>query len=376
MSLGFLRGQARFMAEAGFEVHVVTAPGEGQAEFAAREGATVHSAELRRSVAPVADLVALWQLWRLMRKLRPAIVHSHTPKGGMLGMLAATLSGVPQRFFHLRGLAYESRQGLGRRVLLASDWLSCTLAQRVFAVSESIRRQAVADGLCRADKIEVLAGGSGNGVDATGRFTPADEDARAQARQALGLPREGLVVGFVGRLAVDKGLGELVGAWELLQPAHPSAHLLIVGEQDERDGLSQELLAKLKALPAVTCAGHLPRPELAYAAMDLVALPTYREGFPNVALEAAAMALPLVATEVSGCVDAVLPEQTGLLVPPRDAQALARGLERYLTSAELRLAHGRAARERVLAWFRQEVIWRELLARYERRAAPRPRAGE
>ncbi len=91
---------------------------------------------------------------------------------------------------------------------------------------------------------------------------------------------------------------------------------------------------------------------------------------------AAAMALPLVATEVSGCVDAVLPEQTGLLVPPRDAQALARGLERYLTSAELRLAHGRAARERVLAWFRQEVIWRELLARYERRAAPRPRAGE
>lgn len=365
VSLVFLAGQVSFMRAAGYSVHAITSPGPELASFGAREGVRVEAVEMPRRITPLQDLVALRRLWKALRRIRPDIVHAHTPKGGLLGMLAAWLARVPVRVYHLRGLPFVTAAGPRRRLLRATERVSCALAHRVLAVSHSIRTIAVDEGICREDKIKVLLGGSGNGVDATGRFVPAAPAVRAEARAELAIPPDAAVVGFVGRLVRDKGVVELAEAWLRLREGAPGLHLLLVGPAEREDAVPVEVLAALRADPRVHLTGHARDTPRLYAAMDVVALPTYREGFPNVALEAAAMGLPIVATSVPGCTDAVRDGVTGTLVPARDAGALAGALRRYLEDPALRDRHGQAGRQRVLAEFRREAIWEGIAAEYQ-----------
>jgi glycosyltransferase involved in cell wall biosynthesis len=288
------------------------------------------------------------------------------------------------RIYHMRGLPLMGATGVKRRLLWSTEWIACRLAHRVFCVSHSVRREAVDAGICPPEKIRVLLGGSGNGVDATDRFDPdaRGEEARRLTRTRFGIPASAPVIGFVGRIVRDKGVVELAGAWRELRERYAHLHLLLVGPFEPQDPVPAETERLLRADPRVHLAGmDWDTPPL-YAAMDVVALPTYREGFPNVPLEAAAMRLPVVATRIPGCVDAVADGRTGLLVPPRDPAALRDALVRYLDDPELRLLHGAAGRERVLREFRQEGIWEALHAEYRRllaehglrhRAAPEPR---
>jgi glycosyltransferase involved in cell wall biosynthesis len=370
VSLTFLSGQASYVRSRGFSVHAITSPGPELAAFAEREGAQAHAIPMPRAITPLQDLAAVYRLWRLLRRIDAPIVHAHTPKGGLLGMIAATLARTPVRIYHVRGLPFVTERGLRRRLLRLTERISCGLAHQVFAVSDSMRSILVVDGLCPPDKIKVLLGGSGNGVDATGKFTPAPPAVRSAARGSLGIPGDAPVVGFVGRLARDKGVAELAAAWRTLRERDPDLHLLIVGWNELEPSLAP-LLAALEADPRVHVTGPRGDTPQLYAAMDVIALPTYREGFPNVALEAAAMKLPIVATAVPGCVDAVQDGVTGTLVPARDGDALAAALQRYLSDPRLRAAHGEAARRRVLADFRREAIWQALVAEYDRLAAAR-----
>jgi glycosyltransferase involved in cell wall biosynthesis len=371
-ALFFLCGQASFMRRAGIALHAMSSPsssvGGSLAAFGDQERVPVHPVEMARRITPLRDLVALWRMWRVLRRVRPAVVDAHTPKGGLLGMLAAVLARVPVRVYHLHGLPFVTATGLRRQLLRLAERVSCRLAHRVLAVSHSIRALAVAEGFCPPEKIAVLHGGTVNGVDATGRFRP-DPAARESARGERGIPADGLVVGFVGRLARDKGIVELAGAWARLRHDE-RLHLLLVGPLDASDEVPAHVLAALRADPRVHLEGAVADPVRLYAAMDVVALPTYREGFPQVALEAAAMALPIVGTDVPGCVDAVTSD-TGTLVPPRDVPALAAALRRYVADAALRERHGAAARRRVLAEFRQDALWEALAAEYRALLASR-----
>jgi len=364
VSLVFLAGQVSFMRNAGYSVHAITSPGPELVSFGAREGVSVLAVDMPRRITPLQDVVALWGLWRALRRIRPDIVHAHTPKGGLLGMLAAWLARVPVRVYHMRGLPFVTAAGSRRRLLRATERFSCALAHRVLAVSHSIRTIAVDERLCEKDKIKVLLGGSGNGVDATGRFVPQAPAVRAEAREALAIPADALVIGFVGRLVRDKGVVELATAWRRLRERISGLHLLLVGPPESEDAVPGEVLAALRADPRVRLTGHARDMPRLYAAMDVVALPTYREGFPNVALEAAAMEIPIVATSVPGCVDAVQHGITGLLVPPRDAAALGDALGRYLEDPTLRKLHGVTARRRVLVEFRREGIWQAVVDEY------------
>jgi glycosyltransferase involved in cell wall biosynthesis len=363
VSLYFLSGQAAFMRRSGLDVHAIASPGDFLQAFGDQEGIPVHGVEMTRSITPARDLRALWRLWRLMRRLRPQIVHAHTPKGGLLGMIAAWLAGAPVRIYHMRGLPFVTATGPRRRLLRAAERLSCTLAHRVLAISHSMRAIAVEERLCGAEKIRVLLGG-GNGVDATGRFVPRHASTRPSDRARHGIPADALVIGFVGRIVRDKGLVELARAWGQIREREPSAHLLLVGQLEDQNPVPADVLASLRRDPRVHMTGlDFDTPPL-YSAMDVVALPTYREGFPNVPLEAAAMGLPVVATRIPGCVDAVQDGVTGMLIPPHDASALTIALERYLADPALRARHGQAGRRRVLAEFRREAIWQAVSGEY------------
>jgi glycosyltransferase involved in cell wall biosynthesis len=370
-ALFFLRGQPGFMHAHGLEVHAVSSPGPELEQFARDEGVDVHPVEMRRAISPVHDVGATTHLVRLLRRLKPDIVHAHTPKGGLLGMAAAALARVPVRVYHLHCLPLVTSRGVRRSLLWIADRVACLLAHRVLCVSSSIRELAIAEGLVGPGRIDVLGHGSINGVDAEGRFRPGPASAAAgrAERTRWGIPEDALVIGFVGRVVRDKGIAELSDAWTGLRERFPSAHLLVVGSTEPEDPIPPGVMEALRADPRVHLTGlRWDTPPL-FAAMDVVVLPSYREGFGVVLLEAAAMALPVVGTDIPGGREALVDGITGLLVPPRDAPALEGALARYLGDPDLRARHGAAGRDRVMRDFRPEVLWAALLEVYQAEAA-------
>ncbi len=378
-SLIFLRGQPRYMRARGIDLQVVSSPGADLDAFAREESVKATGIPMARAITPLADLRSLVRLWTLFRRERPDIVHSHTPKGGLLGTIAATAAGVPVRIYHMRGLPLMGATGLKKRLLTLTEHVSCALATEVLCVSHSLRAVALDLSLTGPERIRVLAGGSGQGVDAVGRFNPErfDENARANARAELGLPESALVFGFVGRVVRDKGVHELAEAWQRVRAELPDAHLVVVGPLEPQDPIAPEVHEKLRRDPRVRLVGATADTPKIYEAVDVVVLPTYREGFPNVPLEAAAMRRPVIATRIPGCIDAVEDGITGTLVPPKDAERLAAAMLAY-RSAELRETHGTAGRKRVIASFGRETIWQCLAETYAAHvsalASPRRRA--
>jgi lipopolysaccharide/colanic/teichoic acid biosynthesis glycosyltransferase/glycosyltransferase involved in cell wall biosynthesis len=362
-----LRGQVRCMKSKGFDVQVVSSPGASLVRFGAEQQVATHVVAMTRRITPWRDLVALWRLRGLFRRVRPHLVHGHTPKGGLLSMLAAWWSGVPVRVYHLHGLPLMTATGLRRRVLRYSEKIACFFAQQVLCVSASVRDVAVAERLCPPEKIQVLLHGSIDGVDAE-KFNPArfPPELRQKTRAQYGILPDALVVGFVGRIVGDKGLLELAEAWRRIRNEFEHVHLLLIGETEPQDPLPRSVEEELRQDPRIHWAGVILDMPPLYAAMDVVVLPTYREGFPVVPLEAAAMELPVVATRIPGCVEAVQDGVAGTLVPVRDAAALANALRAYLREPRLRLEHGLAGRARIGRFFQPEQMGEALYQEYRR----------
>jgi len=364
-SLFFIRGQVGYMKDRGFHVSVITSPGKQLDEFASEQEVDVCAVEMPRRITPVQDLVSVWRLYRCIKNIKPTIIHSHTPKGGLLGMIAAYSANVPARIYSIRGLPHMTATGYKRVLLKYAEKISCLLAHQVLCVSHSIRSVAVEDGLCPADKIKVLLSGSGNGVDATTRFNPANwPESRNEIREKYGIPDSAVVVGYIGRIVRDKGVVELAEAWKTISKNNPKAYLMLVGPFEPQDPVPAETKEYLESCKTIILLGECKDAAPFYTAIDISVLPTYREGFPNVPLEAAAMELPIVATSVPGCIDAVQDNVTGILVSPKQSDVLAAAIQRYLDDPELRVMHGKAGRERVLREFRQDDLWEAIYQEY------------
>lgn len=367
-SLFFLAGQVSYARSKGFEVHAISSHGEMLDQFKEQEGATVHAVEMPRRITPLCDLRAVFSICRILRKVRPSIVHAHTPKGGLLGTIAARLAGVPVRIYHIHGLPLMTATGWKRLLLETCEKVSCRMATQVLCVSGSIRQVAVDLRLCPPGKIKVLLGGSINGVDAAYRFNPekvgkkAGEDVRAM----YSIPDSAIVLGFIGRIVRDKGLVELTEAWRVLSDQYPDLHMIVVGPFEPQDPVPPDVEQALRSDPRIHLTGRDWDTPRLYSAMDIVVLPTYREGLPGVPLEAGAMELPVVATQAPGCVDAVRDTVTGILVPLKDSAALAGAIRAYIDDPELRRRHGLAGREHVLRDFRPESIWEAACDEYAR----------
>lgn len=366
MTLGFLRGQLGFMQSNGFTVCVMSSPGVQLDEFAAKERVESLPVEMARRITPFRDLVAVARMVRTMRRLRPDIVHASTPKGGLLGTIAARIARVPVVIYHLRGLPFTGAKGWQRWLLQKTEMIACAFSHRVLCVSPSVRDELVASRIARASKTVVLAAGSSNGVDAEKRFNPSNysQAERSALRQQLGIPDNAHVVGFVGRLVKDKGIIELESAWNEIHAEFPDSWLMLVGPWEARDAVPDDLKMRLASHPRVTVTGEQRDVAPYYSIMDVLALPTYREGFPNAPLEAGAMEVPVVCTRVTGCVDAVVDGETGLLVDVRNAGQLGEALSLYLADPALRVRHGKAGRIRALQEYRPESVWSALLGYY------------
>jgi len=373
-TLGSLAGQAGFFRVHGFEFEAVSSPGDDLVELGSRVGIAVHGVKMGRTITPLRDPIALYRLWRVLRQLRPTIVDAHTPKGGLLGMIAAWVAHVPVRIYHVHGLPLMTAVGTRRLLLRWSDWVAGRLAHRVLCVSHSIQRAALDERLFPGEKVRVLARGTINGVDSAVRFNPAavGRDAGQGVRARLGIPADACVLGFVGRVVRDKGIVELATAWRDLRERYPETHLLVIGPFEAHDPVPAEIKEGLAGDPRA----HLvdvwvdDTPPF-YAALDILVLPSYREGFSSTLLEAASMGLPVVATTVPGCVDAVVDGVTGRLVRPYDARAFAEAVAAYIDDPASRREHGCAGRDRVVREFGQREVWEALLVEYRELVAAR-----
>ena len=347
-----LGARLRALRNAGFRVLLLSSPGPLLDITAAREQVERIELPMRRSIAPFADLVSLYRLWRLIGKYRPDLVEFGTPKAGLLGTLAAWLRGVPRRVYMLRGLKLESTSGIKRRILLATERMAARCAHAVLCNSESLRAEALALCLAPSRKLRLLGEGSSNGVDIE-RFSPGP----SLIREQLGIPRGVPVIGFAGRLTCDKGLPELCEAFDLILRAEPSTRLLLVGWFDvAEDALDPDLRARILGHPNIHCTGFVPDTAPYYRAMDLLVLPTWREGFPNVVLEAAASGLPVVTTESTGARDSVVPEITGLLIPPGYPEAIYEAVMKLIRDPQHRQVMGLAGRAWVLEHYMESHV--------------------
>ena len=347
-----LTGRLRALREAGFRVTLVSGPGELLERTAAREGVKAIAIPMKREIAPIADIVSLIRLWWLLLRLRPDMTEFSTPKAGLLGTLAAWLVGVPVRIYMLRGLKVEGTAGFKRRILLAAERAASACAQIVLCNSRSMRAEALALGVAPEVKLNLLGDGSSNGVDAE-RFSPGPND----VRDSLGLAEQAQVVGFVGRLTCDKGLPELMEAFETVLKSEPETQLLLVVWFDAADdALSPELRSRIESHPRVHCTGFVADTAPYYRAMDVMVLPTWREGFPNAVLEAAASGIPVVTTIATGSRDSVVPEVTGLLIPPGYPEAISEAVLKLLRDPERRRRMGKAARAWVVEHYANDRV--------------------
>lgn len=362
---GVLRGQLGFLRASGFDVTVISSPGSGVEAFLDQEGADFVPLAMEREISPRRDLVALWRLWKQFRRLRPDISHVGMPKGGLLGGLAAWLAGVPHRVYTLHGLRLDSTRGWRRHLLTFTERIACLSAHRVVCVSESLRRRAIQLRLVSARRTVVLGSGSANGIDLA-RFESTEErrESAREKREELGIPQDAPLVGFVGRLTRDKGVTDLVGAFERLKHAYPELRLLFLGPFETGDPIPSFTRGMIEMDRRILAPGSVDDTAPYYHLIDILALPSRREGLPAVALEAAAAGKPVVGSRATGIVDAVADGQTGLLVPVGDIPALSEALSKLLDDPALARRLGAAGHQNVKAKFDRRLLWDSIAVLY------------
>lgn len=353
----FLLTQIRDLKERGWDVHVATGPGCDLPELRS-ENVPHHWMPLTRHISPMSDLRSLIRLYQLCRRWRFDIVHTHMIKGSLLGQLAAWMARVPVRVETAHGTRYSRDLPLWLRAgILLAEGVAARRAQRVWVLNNEDYQLFRRWKLARPDALRLLGSG-GIGVDLN-RFRPdiLNSQGRILYRKKLNLPAESLVVGFIGRPVRDKGIEELRIAWPAIVRSCPNAWLLVVTAELDSERTSEKV--NTESFEGLTQANVLVNrrdmPEI-YNCLNLVVLPSYREGFSRVILEASACGIPVVASDVRGCRDAVVHGNTGEIVPPRDSDALAQAVVQLLQEEELRAKMRSQAREHACRYFDEELV--------------------
>ena len=352
----FLGGYLRFLREAGWNVTLICSDGPGVVELARDSGVAYEPLAMEREPSPWKDLRALLQARKLLKRLRPDVLVYATPKAALVGSIAGWMTRVPRRNYELWGLRMETSAGASRRVLGLLESLTMRLSTRVIANSSSLAARVAELGLNGGREVAVLGSGSSHGVDAEKFARDAETPELAPDLEARLQRSSAPIVGFVGRLHPDKGTDTLMEALAICAQRSVAAQLLVVGA-DEGAILGADIEGGV-SIP-VHSAGFTSDVRPMMRAMDVLVLPSRREGFPNVVLEAGAMSVPAIVSDATGCVDAVKDGVTGIVTPVGDASALADALESLLGDQVRRQQLGTAARAWVQENFDPRTVWRQ-----------------
>lgn len=344
-----------------YEVVVVSSPGREMQTIAEREGVRCVSVPMERHISPLRDLKSLIGLIRVFRREKPVMVHSITPKAGLLSMIAACVARVPVRLHTFTGLVFPTASGLTRAILMFTDRLTCTCATHIVPEGEGVKADLQNYRITRKP-LRVLGHGNVRGID----LNHYDPRLAEVADKAALLRRDDcFTFVFIGRLVGDKGINELVGAFLRLREIHSSVRLLLVGREEcELDPLKPETLAAIDSCEAIETVGQQRDVRPWLAAADALVFPSYREGFPNVVIEAGAMNLPSIVTDINGSREIIIEGENGTIIPPRDQDALYDAMSRFVNEPEYLSSMASKARELVASRYEQGYVRRCLTDYY------------
>lgn len=352
------------MKRNGFEVKMISADGEEIESLKLQEGVEHYVVPLNRNINPVKDLACLVKLFFLLRKIKPDIVHTHTPKAGLIGMWAAKLASVPVRLHTIAGLPWMEYSGMMRKVLVAVEKLTAAAAQQIYPNS-NIQHHFLEKNAIAKNKMKVLGNGSSNGIDLI-HFSKNKEIESAAQRLRIdeNIQENALVWIFAGRLVKDKGIGELLEAFQKIHAKFPDDKLWLLGDEEPLlDPLTTDQKQMIHTHPAITSFGFVKDLRSHFAAADVLVFPSYREGFPNVPMQAGALGCCLILSDINGCNEIVQHEINGLLVPVKNADALFNAMLRIRKNETERKDFANAIHKRIQD-FSQQKLWNIILEEY------------
>lgn len=361
-----LPGQMRFMAGNGFDVLMISAEGKELEEVLKNEGCRHIPVPMTRKITPFRDLRCLFMLIRIFRKEKPDIVHTHTPKAGLLGMLAALFCGVKIRIHTVAGLPMMVEKGFKYRLLKGIEKITYSAANQVWPNSYSLFGFIQEHKMCSESKLQVIGNGSTNGINLQ-RFNTSvlDNQNLAKIKSNLGFSEEDTCMLSIGRLVKDKGIVELLHVFLRLQKQHPTLKLVLAGEfEKELDPLPAATLQEIVTNPAIV---HIPwtnEVEYFMHLADIFVFPSHREGFPNVLLQAGAMGLPVVCSRINGNIDIVTDQQTGLIFEKENEMELEACLNKAIANPVQMKNMAENLKQQIEKNYRQENIWQNMLEAY------------
>ena len=353
-----LQGQLRMLSEH-YEVVGVSSPGEELDKVAQREGIRTIAVPMERKISPFKDLVSLFRLIRLFHREKPWMVHSLTPKAGLLSMMAAWICRVPVRIHSFTGLVFPTASGLKQKILIATDSITCACATTVLPEGKGVQRDLERFRIT-SKPLNIIGNGNINGIDL--EFfdqTPAILEQAEKYRK-----EEVVTFCFVGRIVRDKGINELVSAFQRLHQAYPNTRLVLVGPFEEQlDPVLPETRQMIEQHTAIEWMGWQDDIRPFLAASEVFVFPSYREGFPNVVLQAGAMGLPCIVTDINGSNEIISDGINGCIIPSQNEQALYEAMEKMLNQEE-RQKLAQQARPQIANRYERKALWKELLKFY------------
>lgn len=363
-----LEGQLAYMQDY-FEVTAVSADAQRLKIYGAKHKVKVFPVEMTRQITPIKDLKALLKLVRFLKKEQPAIVHTHTPKAGIVGMLASKLAGVPIRLHTVAGLPLMEATGKKRKLLETVERITYRCATKVYPNSKGLYEFIRVQNFTLNTKLKIIGKGSSNGTD-THHFDPElfTEEAKYDFRKELGISATDFVYVFVGRLVGDKGINELVQAFSEICRLKQSrtTKLLLVGPlESELDPLEASTLKLIKENTNIIAVGYQEDVRPYFAISDALVFPSYREGFPNVVMQAGAMSLPSIVTNINGCNEIIEDSKNGLIIPRKNVEALVNAMLEMVGDQEQYLKLKQNARPMIVYRYQREEVWQALLEEYK-----------
>ncbi|WP_396211722.1 glycosyltransferase family 4 protein [Flavobacterium sp.] len=361
-----LSGQLRFM-NSYFNVIGISSDKVNLQKVQQKEGIEVYPIEMTRKITPFRDIKSVIQLYFYFKKTRPFIVHTHTPKAGIVGMLAAKLAKVPNRLHTVAGLPLLEATGIKRRVLDFVEKLTYDSATMVYPNSRGLNDIIIQNKYCENYKLKVLVNGSSNGID-TSHFdlNLFSKEKNVLLKKELGINDDDFVFIFVGRLVRDKGINELIRAFQRFQSENSLIKLLLIGNyESDLDPLEIKTLQTISSNKGIISTGFQYDVRPYFAISNCLVFPSYREGFPNVVMQAGSMGLPCVVSDINGCNEIVIDCINGFIIPVKDENAIFTAMKKIVESSELFQKMKQVSREMIVSRYEQKIVWDALLKEYQ-----------